>query len=184
MNQAVKTRIAVFACEHSAYFALEKALSSLGGAIYDGSVHLFSVPCSGRVDVLHILKTFQSGMDGVLVLGCFKEGCNFVEGNIRAEKRVDYAKTLLQEIGINPDRVHFEFTSPALATSVVLEAVDSFIKKIGGLGPRVWDVRGKIDQSDKALGQALGIGESSTGSLPEGSGKETLEKEAPGGGIA
>lgn len=180
MNQAVKTRVAVFACEHSAYFALEKASGSLGGAIYDGSVHLFSVPCSGRVDVLHILKAFQSGIDGVLVLGCFKESCNFVEGNVRAEKRVNYTKTLLEEIGVNPDRVHFEFTSPALATSVVLEAVDSFIKRVKDLGPRICDIRGKGDQ----YGQAFGIEGSSTGSRPEGSGSATLEKEAPGGGIA
>lgn len=172
MNQAVKTRVAVFACEHSAYIALEKAPASLADAVYDGGVHLFCVPCTGRVDVIHILKAFQSGADGVLVLGCFKESCNFVEGNIRAQKRVDYSKALLDEIGINPDRVHFEFTSPALATSVVLDAVVSFMKRIEDLGPRIDDIRSKNGQD----GQASGIEGSSAKSYPEDSGKATSYK--------
>jgi len=72
---------------------------------YPSNVKVVKVPCTGRVDVLLILKAFESGADGVYVAGCMEGECNFLRGNIRARRRVEYAKTLLDEVGLGAGRV-------------------------------------------------------------------------------
>ncbi len=52
-----------------------------------------------------LLKAFCSGADGVLVAGCEEGSCHFTQGNLRAKKRLQYAKELLEEVGINPERL-------------------------------------------------------------------------------
>jgi len=71
---------------------------------YPTSIKVVKVPCTGRVDVLTMLKAFEAGADGVLVAGCLEGECHFLKGNLRAKKRVAYLKELLQELGIEPER--------------------------------------------------------------------------------
>ena len=49
-----------------------------------------------KVDIQYILKAFENGADGVLVLACYEDGCKYLTGNTRAKKRVAYAKQLLE----------------------------------------------------------------------------------------
>jgi coenzyme F420-reducing hydrogenase delta subunit len=57
------------------------------------------------VDVRHLLRAIQKGADGVYVVGCLEGTCHYNEGNFRARERVEYVKTLLEEIGLQSDRV-------------------------------------------------------------------------------
>ena len=59
----------------------------------------------GKVDVDMILDAFVAGADGVMVAGCEEGSCHFIHGNLRAIKRVEYAKKMLEEAGINPERL-------------------------------------------------------------------------------
>jgi F420-non-reducing hydrogenase iron-sulfur subunit len=72
---------------------------------YPASVKIIHVPCSGKVDVLHLLRAIQKGADGVYVVGCLEGTCHYKEGNFRAKERVQHARSLLEEIGIEGDRV-------------------------------------------------------------------------------
>ena len=72
---------------------------------YPVNVKIILVPCSGKVDVLHLLRAIQEGADGVYVVGCLEGTCHYNEGNFRARERVEYVKTLLEEIGLESDRV-------------------------------------------------------------------------------
>ena len=72
---------------------------------YPASVKIIHVPCSGKVDVLHLLRTIQKGADGVYIVGCLEGSCHFNEGNYRAKERVEYVRSLLEEVGIEGDRV-------------------------------------------------------------------------------
>jgi coenzyme F420-reducing hydrogenase delta subunit len=71
---------------------------------YPTNIKIVKVPCTGRVDVLTMLKAFEAGADGVCVAGCLEGECHFLKGNLRARKRVMYLKQLLQELGIEPER--------------------------------------------------------------------------------
>jgi len=92
-------RIVAFCCYHSAYEAADIA-GSMHLEVPEG-VRLVRVPCTGRVDVLHILRAAEKGYDGILVLGCHEDNCKFLRGNILARKRVEYARKLLAEAGEN-----------------------------------------------------------------------------------
>lgn len=60
-------QIVAFCCTHCAYNAAD-----LAGSLrlqYPPSIKILEVPCTGRVDVLHLLKAFEEGVDGALVAG-------------------------------------------------------------------------------------------------------------------
>jgi coenzyme F420-reducing hydrogenase delta subunit len=59
--------IVAFCCTHCAYSAAD-----LAGSLriqYPPSIKIIEMLCSGRVDVLHILRAFEDGVDGVMVAG-------------------------------------------------------------------------------------------------------------------
>jgi coenzyme F420-reducing hydrogenase delta subunit len=72
---------------------------------YPTNVKIILVPCTGKVDVLHLLRSVQKGADGVYCVGCLEGTCHYNEGNLRCRERVNHVRGLLEEIGIEPDRV-------------------------------------------------------------------------------
>jgi coenzyme F420-reducing hydrogenase delta subunit len=72
---------------------------------YPTSIRIIRVPCTGKVDTLHILRAFEKGADGVYVVGCREGDCHFNSGNFRAAKRVAQAAEVLDTIGIGGERV-------------------------------------------------------------------------------
>ncbi len=72
---------------------------------YPTSIKIIRVPCTGKVDSLHILRAFEKGADGVYVVGCREGDCHFNSGNFRARKRVEQVQQILDTIGIGGHRV-------------------------------------------------------------------------------
>ena len=72
---------------------------------YPSSIKIVKVPCTGRVAVIHLMRALEKGADGVFVAGCMEGDCKYQLGNIRARKRVEYVRQLLESIGMAPDRV-------------------------------------------------------------------------------
>lgn len=63
------------------------------------------VPCTGRLQPEHLLRTFEAGADLVVVVACEEGNCHFLEGSCRAKRRCDYVGNLLDEIGLGHERV-------------------------------------------------------------------------------
>jgi len=96
-------RIVAFCCHYCAF-----AAADLAGSMrlrYPPNILIVKVPCTGRVDVLHILRSFERGADGVFVAGCLEGTCHFLDGNIQAKRRVRYAKGLLDAVGVGGNRL-------------------------------------------------------------------------------
>jgi len=72
---------------------------------YPANVRIIRVPCTGKVDVLHLLRAFEKGADGVYVVGCLEGDCHFTSGNFRARKRVEHVRKILDTVGIGGDRL-------------------------------------------------------------------------------
>ena len=72
---------------------------------YPSNIKIIRLPCTGKIDVIHLLRAIQKGADGVYVVGCLEGNCHFNEGNYRARERVDHVRMLLEEIGLEGDRV-------------------------------------------------------------------------------
>jgi coenzyme F420-reducing hydrogenase delta subunit len=82
--------------------------ADLAGAMrlqYPPAIRIMMVPCTGRVDILHLLKAFEAGWDAVFVSGCHEGDCHYLTGNIQARKRVIKLKKVLAEIGLEPERL-------------------------------------------------------------------------------
>jgi F420-non-reducing hydrogenase iron-sulfur subunit len=125
-------RMLAFCCHYCAY-----AAADLAGTIrvqYPANVRIVRVPCSGKVDPLHIMQAFEGGVDGVLVAGCLEGGCHFQEGNLRAKRRVERVKEFLDEIGIERERLRMVNLSSAMGQDFA-KIVTEFTEQIRELGP-------------------------------------------------
>jgi F420-non-reducing hydrogenase iron-sulfur subunit len=72
---------------------------------YPDSIRVVSIPCTGKVDLIHLLRAFEKGADGVYVVGCLEGECRYNRGNLRARKRVEQAQKILESVGIGGARV-------------------------------------------------------------------------------
>ncbi len=101
---------------------------------YPADVKIIQVPCTGRVDILHLLNAIEDGADGVYVAGCLEGECHYIEGNLKAKRKVEYVKKTLTELGIEPERVQMYNLSSAQGARFA-EIANEMVLKIRGLGP-------------------------------------------------
>lgn len=119
--------VLAFCCLYCAYAAADVA--GVMGRRYPTSVRVVKVPCSGRIDALDLVKAFETGVDGVLVMGCLDGQCHFKEGNSRARLTVGRVKELLDGIGLGGGRLEFHTVGAAMGSQfadIVTEAVERF----------------------------------------------------------
>lgn len=128
---AFEPRIVSFCCHYCSYGAAD--LAGTSKMSYPINVEIIRVPCSGRVDPLHVIEALREGADGVMVTGCLKEQCHFVTGNYHAEKRMQRLAKDLEDIGLG-GRLVFELMSAGMAGKWV-ETASSFYEQILKLGP-------------------------------------------------
>jgi len=83
-------------------------------------VKFFPLPCSGRIEPLHFLRALEAGADLVYLITCPEKACRYQQGNLRARKRMAYAQKLIQEIGLDPDRLILISTTPPLPKRIDL----------------------------------------------------------------
>lgn len=101
---------------------------------YPSSIKIIRVPCTGKVDIQHMLRAFEKGADGVCVVGCMEGDCFFRKGNFRARKRVVQAQKILETIGVGGDRVQMYNLSSSEAPTFVKYAQEMHAR-ILELGP-------------------------------------------------
>jgi F420-non-reducing hydrogenase iron-sulfur subunit len=101
---------------------------------YPSSVKVVKVPCTGRVDILLVLRAFESGVDGVYLAGCLEGECHYLRGNLRARRRVEYLKGILEEVGIGKERVEM-FNMSASQGQRFAECAREMTERIRTLGP-------------------------------------------------
>ncbi len=101
---------------------------------YPLNIRIIKVPCVGRVGVIHILKALENGADGVYLAGCLEGNCQYLTGNLRARKRIQYVKNLLSHIGIEEERIDMYRISPAECSKFV-EVAKEMTEKIRKMGP-------------------------------------------------
>jgi len=99
----MKPQIVVFCCTNAVIMPEDEV--ERVNAAQQAAVKFSRLPCSGRSDVLYMLRAIEGGADTVLVVGCPDGVCQFLEGNLRARMRVRYANRLLAEAGLRNERV-------------------------------------------------------------------------------
>ena len=124
--------IIAFCCNYCAYAAADLAGSKR--MQYSASVRIIHAPCTGKIEMEHILEAFVKGVDGILVAGCLEGGCHFLEGNLRAKRRSEYLAEMLDQIGVGRDRLRMVNLSAAMAPTFV-QRVEEIVDKVKSLGP-------------------------------------------------
>ena len=107
---------------------------------YPSNIRIIMLPCTGKVDVIHLLRSFEKGADGAYVVGCLEGECHFNNGNIRAKKRVEYAKKILDSVGIGGERLSMYNLSSSEAPRFMEIAIE-MTNKIKELGPNPIKIR-------------------------------------------
>jgi len=102
MNQGPKSKVTIFHCIN--VFGEGDALP-VAAAADNAEINFVKLPCSSMVKDVFLLRAFEAGADVVAVLVCAEGACRYVEGNLRAKKRVKWVKALLDEIGLDGRRL-------------------------------------------------------------------------------
>lgn len=103
-------------------------------AQYPANIRIVKVPCTGKVNEIHILRSLESGADGVYLVGCEEGNCHFMAGNLRARKRLERVQRILDSIGIESDRIAMYNLSAGEGMKFVEYAME-MTERIRGLGP-------------------------------------------------
>ena len=125
-------KIVAFCCEQSGVPAADMAKASK--LTLPDNIELVSVPCSGRIETLFLLKAFECGADGVVIFACYEENCQYLHGNLRLKGRVAYAKQILAKIGLEAERIelfHLATNSGAKFAEVLMKKAE----QLNRLGP-------------------------------------------------
>ncbi len=101
---------------------------------YPSNVKIIQLPCTGRIDIIHLLNAVENGADGVYVAGCLEGECHFIQGNLKARKKVEYVKKTLTELGIEPERVEMFNLSSAQGARFA-QIANEMVDRIRQLGP-------------------------------------------------
>lgn len=133
MAVGYQPRIVGFLCNWCSYAGAD--LAGTSRISYPPNIRIIRVPCSGRVDPMLIVKSFELGADGVLVSGCHPGECHYLEGNYHARRRFALLRSLLDYLGIEKERFQVEWVS-ASEGKRFSEVVSSFTTELARLGPR------------------------------------------------
>jgi F420-non-reducing hydrogenase iron-sulfur subunit len=104
------------------------------GIQYPANVKFVRLPCTGKIDVRYILEAFEQGADGVYVVACPIGNCHHVRGNERGRARMQRARQILEEIGIEGDRLGMFFMSGSQAHTFAA-AAQTMTERVRAIGP-------------------------------------------------
>jgi coenzyme F420-reducing hydrogenase delta subunit len=101
MNEKILPRITLMYCINS-FTETASFLACFKGEV---ELHFVKLACSSMVKDVYLLRAFEAGSDAVVVFVCPEGHCRYVEGNLRAKKRITWVQNLLNEIGLNGKRL-------------------------------------------------------------------------------
>jgi coenzyme F420-reducing hydrogenase delta subunit len=103
MSVKEQRRLTLFYCQNTPQSG-EDVRQSLE-AKYGKALRLFPIPCSGRLEPLHLLRALEEFADAAYLITCPEGACRYFEGNRRASKRVERARSIIASIGLEEDRI-------------------------------------------------------------------------------
>ncbi|MBN1148222.1 MAG: hydrogenase iron-sulfur subunit [Anaerolineales bacterium] len=131
-------RIVAYLCTWCSYTGADTA--GIARLKSPANVHAIRVPCSGRVSPELIMRTFDQGADGVLVLACHIGECHYDSGNHRTAKRLPVVQALMSFAGLEPERLRLDYVSASEGERFA-RITTEFTETLRALGPAHWRLR-------------------------------------------
>ncbi|MCX6671544.1 MAG: hydrogenase iron-sulfur subunit [Euryarchaeota archaeon] len=132
MSKEFEPNILGFLCNWCSYAGAD--LAGTSRMKYPSNLKSIRVMCSGRVDPSFVLEALRKGVDGVLIAGCHPGDCHYQSGNYKTNRRIKLLKKLLIELGVEPQRVRFEYVSASEGQKFA-SIVTEFVAEMKKLGP-------------------------------------------------
>jgi F420-non-reducing hydrogenase iron-sulfur subunit len=124
-NQSIK--ISLFHCSNS---ISTEEINQISSHLREFEINTISVPCTGKVASEYILKSIETGSDIAILAGCMTGECKFLQGNLRASKRIDAINDLLNEAGMGSDSVSFIQIDNKNKTENIINEITGCIRQI------------------------------------------------------
>jgi coenzyme F420-reducing hydrogenase delta subunit len=124
-NQVVD--ITLFYCSNS--YSKEE-INYCASKIENIKLNAVSLPCSGRVNLLYLLKAIETGSDGVILLTCTIGECKFLQGNLRAQKRIEAIDDLLDEAGFGRGYIKCVHLQEGHSVDTLADEINNFRKHL------------------------------------------------------
>jgi F420-non-reducing hydrogenase iron-sulfur subunit len=124
-----------FTCNWCSYRAAD--LAGMSRLKYPPNIRLIRLMCSGRLDPTFILKALKGGADGVLITGCHPGECHYLEQNYKTLKRFLLLRKMLEQLGVEPERVKLVWASAAEGVYLA-EVITDMVEQVRKLGPLNW----------------------------------------------
>jgi F420-non-reducing hydrogenase iron-sulfur subunit len=140
-------RIVAFFCNWCTYTAAD--LAGISRFTYPANVRVIRIMCSGRLDPQFILAAFREGADGVLIGGCHPGDCHYQEGNYKALRREKLLKRMLDQMGIEDERLRLEWIS-ASEGDKVQRVTTEMVEQVRKLGPLRLEAKPKPEHAAEA----------------------------------
>jgi heterodisulfide reductase subunit A len=132
INGTPKPLVLAMCCSECGHTAVDS--SGMAMMQYPANVRVMKVPCTGILQVHQFLEAFRAGAQGVMVVGCKSDGCHYETGSQNAQKKVELAKALLKEYGVEPERLQM-FNMVFIEGDKFAEATQMMTERLQKLGP-------------------------------------------------
>lgn len=125
-------RIIALICNWCTYTAADLAGSSR--LAYPSAVRIIRMMCTGMIDAKYVLKAFLEGADGVFVGGCHPGDCHYINGNLKARKRLDGIRKILEQFGLEPQRLMLQWIGASEGPEFQKQ-ITALVETLKALGP-------------------------------------------------
>ena len=135
MTESFEPKIVGFLCRWCSYAGAD--LAGTNRMMYPSNISSIRVNCSGRIDPNLVMKALALGADGVLIAGCHPGDCHYTNGNIKTLRRFKLLQKMLDQFGIERERVRLEWISAAEGEKYA-QVARSMTEQVRSLGPLNW----------------------------------------------
>lgn len=132
LNREFEPLIIAFACSWCSYAGAD--LAGVSRLQYPPNARIIRVMCSGMIHPNLVIEALTKGADGVLMCGCHPGDCHYLDGNLKAERRAEAVKLMLQDFGIEEERFRLEWVSASEGPKFA-QMMREFTEQVRGAGP-------------------------------------------------
>jgi coenzyme F420-reducing hydrogenase delta subunit len=127
-----KPKIIAMVCNWCTYTAAD--LAGTSRLVYPANIRMIRMMCTGMIDVKYILKAFLDGADGVFIGGCHHGDCHYINGNLKAQKRISGVARIIEQFGFEPERLALHWIGASEGPEFQ-QNMTELVERIQALGP-------------------------------------------------
>lgn len=131
MTVEFEPKIIAFVCNWCTYTAAD--LAGTLRLAYPANIRMIRLMCTGMIDSKYVLKAFLDGADGVFIGGCHPGDCHYINGNLKAKKRISGIRKIVEQFGFDPERLRLRWIGASEGPEFQ-QNMTEFVESIKALG--------------------------------------------------